>query len=80
LARFSKVGQYSSYCRKVPSKWTSNNKKKGKGNTKNGNKYLAWAFSEGAEMSRRYNESAKTFFNKKAAKTNRIIAHAALAH
>lgn len=41
ISRFSKVGQYSSYCRKVPSKWSSNNKKKGKGNVKNGNKYLA---------------------------------------
>ena len=46
ISRFPKVGQYSSYCRKVPSKWTSNNKKKGKGNVKNGNKYLAWAFSD----------------------------------
>jgi transposase len=80
IRRFSQVGQYSSYCRKVPSKWTSNNKNKGKGNVKNGNKYLAWAFSEAAELSRRYNESAKAFFNRKSAKTNRMIAHAALAH
>jgi transposase len=80
IKRFSKVGQYSSYCRKVPSKWTSNNKNKGKGNVKNGNKYLAWAFSEAAEFSRRYNESAKAFFNRKSAKTNRMVAHAALAH
>jgi transposase len=80
ISRFSKVGQYASYCRKVPSKWTSNNKKKGKGNVKNGNKYLAWAFSEAAELSKRYNDSAKAFFNKKSAKTNRMVAHAALAH
>lgn len=80
ISRFSKVGQYSSYCRKVPSKWTSNNKKKGKGNVKNGNKYLAWAFSEAAELSKRYNDSAKAFYNKKTAKTNRMVAHAALAH
>lgn len=80
IKRFSKVGEYSSYCRKVPSQWTSNNKKKGKGNVKNGNKYLAWAFSEAAEFSRRYNDSAKTFFNRKSAKTNRMVAHAALAH
>ncbi len=80
INRFSKVGQYSSYCRKVPSKWTSNNKKKGKGNVKNGNKYLAWAFSEAAEFSKRYNDSAKAFFNKKSAKTNRMVAHATLAH
>jgi transposase len=80
ISRFSKVGEYSSYCRKVPSKWTSNNKNKGKGNVKNGNKYLAWAFSEAAEFCRRYNDSAKAFFNKKAAKTNRMVAHAALSH
>jgi transposase len=80
ISRFSKVGQYSSYCRKVPSKWTSNNKKKGKGNVKNGNKYLAWAFSEAAELSKRYDDSAKAFYNKKTAKTNRMVAHAALAH
>jgi transposase len=80
ISRFSKVGQYSSYCRKVPSKWTSNNKKKGKGNVKNGNKYLAWAFSEAAELSKRYNDSAKAFYNKKTAKTNRMVANAALAH
>lgn len=80
ISRFSKVGDFSSYCRKVPSKWTSNNKKKGKGNTKNGNRYLAWAFSEAAEFSRRYNDLAKAFFNRKSAKTNRMVAHAALAH
>jgi transposase len=80
ISRFSKVGQYSSYCRKVPSKWTSNNKKKGKGNVKNGNKYLAWAFSEAAELSKRYDDSAKAFYNKKTAKTNRMVAHAALAY
>ncbi len=58
IERFTKVGNFSSYCRKVPSKWTSNDVKKGKGNVKNGNKYLAWAFSEVAEFARRYDESA----------------------
>lgn len=50
IERFPSVGDFSSYCRKVPCKWTSNGKKKGKGNSKNGNKYLAWAFSEVAEF------------------------------
>ena len=31
-------------------------------------------------VSRRYDDSAKAFFNKKTAKTNRMVAHAALAH
>lgn len=80
IERFSRVGNFSSYCRKVPTKWTSNELKKGKGNGKNGNKYLAWAFSEAAEFARRYDEVAKAFYNRKASKTNRMIAHSALAH
>lgn len=80
VERFSKVGNFASYCRKVPSKWTSNDLKKGHGNSKNGNKYLAWAFSEAAEFARRYDDAAKAFFNRKASRTNRMIAHSALAH
>jgi putative transposase len=38
----------SSYCRCVESKRISNGKKKGEGNAKNGNRYLAWAFVEAA--------------------------------
>lgn len=80
IARFPKVGDFASYCRKVPSKRTSNKKKKGKGNDKNGNRYLAWAFSEAAELSRRYDESARRFFDRKTARSNRMVAHRALAH
>ena len=80
LERFSKVGNYVSYCRKVPSQWTSNQKTKGKGNKKNGNKYLAWAFSEAAELARRYETPARAYYNKKSAKTNFMVAHTALAH
>jgi len=80
IGRFAKVGDFTSYCRKVPTSWTSNNKNKGKGNKKNGNKYLAWAFSEAAELARQYNEIARAFYNRKLARTNRMVAHAALAH
>lgn len=80
IARFKKVGNLSSYCRKVPTSWTSNDKKKGKGNQKNGNKYLAWAFSEAAEMARRLDDRAKAFYNRKAAKKNFMVAHSALSH
>jgi transposase len=80
VERFTKVGNYVSYCRKVPSKWTSNDKTKGKGNKKNGNKYLAWAFSEAAELARRYDNPARAYYNKKSAKTNFMTAHTALAH
>jgi len=49
-------------------------------NTKNGNRYLAWAFSEAAEFIRRYNDQAKAFFNRKSAKRSRMVANGALAH
>ena len=43
MGRFAKVDHYASYCRCVKSERLSNNKKKGEGNRKSGNKYLAWA-------------------------------------
>ncbi len=78
--RFAKVGNYASYCRKVPVCWTSDGRKKGDANKKNGNKYLAWAFSEAAELARRFDATARAFYNRKARKTNFMIAHSALAH
>lgn len=80
IERFDKVGNYVSYCRKVSTKWTSNGKTKGKGNKKNGNKYLAWAFSEAAEFARRYHQEARAYYNRKMQKTNFMCAHNALAH
>jgi len=50
ISRFAQVGNFSSYCRCVDSLRESNGKKKGEGNTKNGNKYLAWAFVGGSEL------------------------------
>ncbi|WP_085813357.1 IS110 family transposase [Geoanaerobacter pelophilus] len=78
--RFQNVGNYASYCRLVSSRWTSNEKTKGKGNKKNGNKYLSWAFSEAAEFARRYDERARAYYNRKLRKTNFMVAHTALAH
>ena len=80
ISRFAKVGNYASYCRKVSTKWTSNGKTKGKGNRKNGNKYLCWAFSEAAECSRRLHGEPRAYYNRKLSKTNRMAAHNALAH
>ncbi len=80
ISRFGRVGDYASYCRKVSSRWTSNGKMKGKGNKKNGNRYLAWAFSEAAELARRYDPAARKYYDRKFAKTNRMVAHNALAH
>ena len=80
IRRFAQVGDYVSYCRKVPSRWTTNEKSKGKGNQKNGNKYLAWAFSEAAEFARRYDAQARDYYTRKMRKTNFMVAHSALAH
>ena len=80
LERFKKVGNYTSYCRCVGSEKLSNGKKKGKGNTKNGNKYLAWAYIEAANFAIRFNEQAKRFYQRKAAKRNRVVALKAVAH
>jgi transposase len=80
ISRFAKVGNYVSYCRKVSSKWLSNDKIKGKGNKKSGNKYLAWAYSEAAEHARRSYSQARAYYNRKMQKTNFMAAHNALAH
>jgi transposase len=50
IRRFPGVGNFASYCRCVGSEHVSNGKRKGRGNTKNGNKYLAWAFIEAANF------------------------------
>ena len=47
---------------------------------KSGNKYLAWAFSEAAEIARRYDDNARAYYDRKAQQTNRMVAHNALAH
>jgi len=67
------------YCNGT-SKWISNDKKKGKGNTKNGNKYLSWAFAEAVQRARQYDKPARDFFNKKASKCEYPVAYASLAN
>jgi len=80
IERFADVGNFASYARCVDSVHTSNGKKKGEGNTKNGNKYLAWAFIEAAHFALRYCAEAKRFYERKKAKTNNVVAIKALAH
>lgn len=80
VKRFAGVGNFSSYARCVQSKRVSNGKKKGQGNVKNGNRYLAWAFIEAAHFASRYCPEAKRFYERKKARTNSIVATKALAH
>jgi len=80
IGRFPKVGNHSSYSRCVSSKRISNGKKKGQNNRKNGNKYLAWAYVEAANFARRYCPKAQKFYQRKLAKTNRIVATKSLSN
>ena len=80
VARFARVGNFSSYSRCVDSAKMSNGKKKGEGNVKNGNKYLAWAFVEAANFAVRFCPQAKRFYERKKARTNGIVAIKAIAH
>jgi transposase len=80
VERFAGVGNYASYARCVDSVRTSNDKKKGEGNRRNGNKYLAWAFIEAANMARRWCPEARRFHDRKRSRTNAIVATKALAH
>lgn len=80
ITRFSSVGNFASYCRCVGSQKLSNGKRKGSGNTKNGNKYLGWAFVEAANYAIRFNARIKGFYQRKKSKTNGIVAIKAVAH
>jgi transposase len=64
IRRFATVGDFASYCRCVGSQHLSNGKRKGQGNPKNGNKYLAWAFVEAANFAIRYNAQIKRLVRK----------------
>lgn len=80
IERFAAVGHFASYARCVDSRRLSNGKRKGAGNVRNGNRYLAWAFIEAANFARRYCPQAQRFYERKRAQTNAILATKALAH
>ncbi|UBM07916.1 IS110 family transposase [Cupriavidus metallidurans] len=80
ISRFTEVGDFSSYCRCVDSRRESNSRKKGEGNTKSGNKYLAWAFVEAANFAMRSCPEARRFYERKKHARNGIVAIKALAH
>jgi len=78
INRFPKVGNFTSYCRCVPSRRLSDGKSKGQGNRKNGNRYLSWAFTEAVHLGRRYNERFRRYYNRKVAQANTSLATKAL--
>lgn len=80
ISRFAKVGNYASYCRCVRSEKRSNDKKKGVGNRKNGNRFLSWAFAELAHHTTRYDPNAKLYLQRKSARCHVMVARQALAN
>lgn len=78
IRRFEKVGDFSSYCRLVNTNHFSAGKRKGKGNRKNGNRYLAWAFTEAAHIAKRKKGKINSYFQQKAAKTHPVVAAVSL--
>ena len=79
IERFASPGDFASYCRTVEAQRTSNNKKKAENNSKCGNKYLAWALVEAANFARRYDQQCRKWYDRKAAKTSKVVATKALA-
>jgi transposase len=79
IGRFPKVGNYVSYSRCAKSEHTTNFKKKGTGNRKNGNKYLSWAYSEAAHHAIRFEPLAKRYHARKKARSHPMVARRALA-
>jgi len=80
IRRFVTVGHFAPYCRCVGSEHMSNGKRKGAGNTKNGNKYLSWAFIEAAHFAIRYEAVIRNFYQRKQARTHPLVALKAVAH
>jgi len=82
ISRFPAVGHYASYCRCVDSTKISNGKRKGTGNVKNGNPYLAWAYMEAAQFALRFQPAAQRFYQRKLAQSrnNTVLARKAVAH
>lgn len=80
ISRFASVGHYASYCRMVKTERLSNGKRKGSGNAKCGNRYLAWAYIEAANFMLRYSEAARRWYQRKLARSMKVVALKALAH
>src|ERR1051325_10349384 len=78
IGRFQTDGDFASYCRLVDARRLSNGKCKGDNNQKCGNKYLAWAFVEASNYARRFDEHCRRWYDRKAAKTSKVLATKAL--
>ena len=80
IMRFPDQGHYASYARCVNTEKISNGKLKGRGNKKNGNKYLAWAFMEAAHYTTIWCPEIKRFYQKRKAKRHILVAKKTIAN
>ncbi len=80
IGRFPGPGHYASYARCVKTEKISNNKRKGRGNAKNGNKYLAWAFMEAAHYAAIWSPAIKRYYQRKQARSHILVAKKAVAN
>ena len=78
IKRFKTDGDWASYSRTVDAQRLSHGKCKADHNQKCGNKYLSWAFVEAANFARRYDENCRRWYDRKAAKTSKVLATKAL--
>lgn len=80
IERFPDAGHYASYARCVNSQKLSDGKHKGRGNVKNGNKYLGWAFVEAGHYAAIWHPRIKRYYQRKRAKSHILVAKKALAN
>ncbi len=80
IERFAQVGNYASYARCVPTDKISNGKSKGKGNAKNGNRYLAMAFVEAAHYATIWEPAIKRYYQRKCKKRPVMVAKKTVAN
>lgn len=80
IERFAQIGHYSSYARCVPTDKISNGKSKGKGNSKNGNRYLALAFIEAAHYATIWDDTIKRYYQRKSKKVPLMVAKKTVAN
>jgi transposase len=80
MSRFCSAGHFASYARMVATTRISNGKKKGSGNARCGNSYLAWAFMEAAHHAIAHDPVIRHWYQRKCAKSKKIVAMKAVAH
>lgn len=80
IERFPSVGHYASYARCVPSVKLSNGKRKGEGNRKNGNRYLAMAFVEAAHYAAIWDPVIQRFYQRRQNRVHKMVAKKTVAN